>query len=284
MIHLRDLTYAYPGSQVNTLHGLNLTIPTGEIFGFLGPSGAGKSTTVNILIGILKHYQGAVQVLGRDLTKITPEFFNRLGVAFETPRFYQRFTARENLSFFGSLYSQEKEPIDQSLAAFDLIHAADERVSSFSKGMKTRLNVCRAFLHQPELVFLDEPSSGLDPVNRERLIELLRQKREQGATLFLTTHDMQLAGDLCDRVAFVVEGKIHLIDSPRHLQLQYGRKQVVVERVSAGPDLLKEAFNLEGIGQNPAFLRALTDPSIETIHTQEARLEDIFIQVTGRKP
>jgi fluoroquinolone transport system ATP-binding protein len=154
-------------------------------------------------------------------------------------------------------------------------------VSQYSKGMKTRLSVARSFLHEPELLFLDEPTAGLDPVNARRIKDLIRAQKVQGKTIFLTTHDMQIAEELCDRVGLVVDGEIKLIDTPRNLKLQYGIPQVRVEyRVNSHTE--GEQFALEGLGENPAFLDLLRSHKVETIHTLEATLEDIFIRTTGR--
>ena len=156
-------------------------------------------------------------------------------------------------------------------------------VSQFSKGMKTRLSVARALLHNPDLLFLDEPTTGLDPVNSRRVRDLIREQKRQGRTVFLTTHDMSIADDLCDRVAFIMNGHIRVIDTPRELKLRYGAPTVRVEYGKNGHKDSKD-FSLQGLGQNPDFLRLLGSEDVQTIHTQEATLEDIFIQVAERKP
>lgn len=281
MINIQDLYFTYPRKKVPTLKGLNFSIQKGEIFGFLGPSGAGKSTTQRIIIGILKMYQGQVQVMGKELRKMNSDYYERVGVAFEMPNLYTKFTALENLKFFRSFYSGETVDPQALLKMVGLEQDSHTKVSDFSKGMKMRLNFCRAFLNQPEIIFLDEPTSGLDPVNAKKVKEIILRKKEEGKTIFLTTHNMQVAEDLCDRVAFIVDGQISLIESPRELKIQYGKKQVQVEYRDHGQ--LKDAnFSLRGIGQNQTFLSLLQSKEIETMHTQEATLEDIFIEVTGR--
>lgn len=281
MIYVQDLFFTYPGKKAPTLKGLNFSIQKGEIFGFLGPSGAGKSTTQKIIIGILKMYQGQVQVMGKELSKMKSDYYERVGVAFEMPNLYTKFTALENLEFFRSFYSGETADPLTLLKMVGLEQDVHNKVSDFSKGMKMRLNFCRAFLNQPEIIFLDEPTSGLDPVNAKKIKEIILQKKEEGKTIFLTTHNMQVAEDLCDRVAFIVDGQISLIESPRELKIQYGKKQVQIEYRDHGR--LRDAnFSLEGIGQNRTFLSLLQSKEIETMHTQEATLEDIFIEVTGR--
>jgi fluoroquinolone transport system ATP-binding protein len=154
-------------------------------------------------------------------------------------------------------------------------------VSDFSKGMKMRLNFCRALLNKPELLFLDEPTSGLDPVNAKMVKDIILRKKSEGSTVFLTTHNMNVAEDLCDRVAFIVNGSISLIDSPRRLMIDRGRKSLRVEYREKQEIRLKD-FELSGIGYNEEFLELVRNKDIERMHTQEATLEDIFIEVTGR--
>jgi len=279
-IKIKDLYYSYPGTSKNTLKKLTFSLSRGEIFGFLGPSGAGKTTTQKILIGILKNYRGEVKVLGRDISEINSDFYENIGVAFENPSFYERFTALENLSYFASLYQKETNPILPLLSGLNLEEFANMRVKEYSKGMKVRLNLCRALLPQPEILFLDEPTAGLDPVNASRVKEIIRSFQEKDKTVFLTTHDMGVAEDICDRVAFIIDGQICLIDSPRKLKLKNGQKKVLVEFVSHGKGQTRV---LQGLADNREFLDLLKNYEIETIHTQEASLASIFINVTGRK-
>jgi fluoroquinolone transport system ATP-binding protein len=281
LIEVSNLFFTYPKISQPTLKGMSFEIRAGEIFGFLGPSGAGKSTTQKILIGLLKEYRGTVSVFGRELSKWKSDYYERVGVSFELPNHFLKLTALENLEYFKSLYQQVGPSPEDLLEMVGL--EADGRllVSQYSKGMKTRLSVARSFLHEPELLFLDEPTAGLDPVNARRIKDLIRAKKVQGKTIFLTTHDMQIAEELCDRVGLVVDGEIKLIDTPRNLKLQYGIPQVRVEyRVNSHTE--GEQFALEGLGENSAFLDLLRSQKVETIHTMEATLEDIFIRTTGR--
>lgn len=281
MILVQDLVYSYPRATVQTIKGLQFTINRGEIFGFLGPSGAGKSTLQNILTGMLKGYRGNVYIENQELRTIREDFFEKIGVAFEFPNFYSRFTVLENLRFFGALYNRETEDPFKLLEMVDLAQHAHIRFSNLSKGMKMRLNFCRALLHNPSIVFLDEPTSGLDPVNKEMMKEIILKKKEEGKTFIVTTHDMQIADDLCDRVAFIVDGQIALIDTPRNLKLQYGRRKLHVEYKLAST-LHCQEFDLDGIGLNDAFLKLIQEKDIETIHSQETSLGNIFIKVTGK--
>lgn len=281
MIEVKDLHFTYPTNQKPTIKGLNFTINQGEIFGFLGPSGAGKSTTQKIIIGILKNYQGSVQVMGKELNQLAGDYYERVGVSFELPNLYSKFTALENLNFFRQLYSGDTTDPKYLLSMVGLGGEAETKVADFSKGMKMRLNFCRAFLNKPELIFLDEPTSGLDPVNAKKVKEVILAKKAEGKTIFLTTHNMQVAEDICDRVAFIVDGQISLIDSPRELKVRSGQRSVRVEYREKA-EISSIEFPLTNIGRNQEFLDLLLKKDIETMHTQEATLEDIFIRVTGR--
>ncbi len=282
MISVRQLTFTYTRTTTPAVQSLDFAVERGEIFGFLGPNGAGKSTTQKLLIRLLSGYRGQVDVLGKDLANWGNDYYERVGVSFELPNHYLKLSAIENLTYFGALYAGATQPVDQLLEWVDLTDAGGTLVSQFSKGMKSRLSIARALLNDPELIFLDEPTSGLDPVSGRRIKDLIRAQRDAGKTVFLTTHDMTIADDLCDRVAFIVDGEIQLIDTPRNLKLEHGNHRV---RVEYGPDddMKRRDFPLEGLGENQGFLELLQREPIQTLHTQEATLEDVFIRVTGKE-
>ncbi|MBN1524258.1 MAG: ABC transporter ATP-binding protein [Spirochaetales bacterium] len=282
MITIKDLSFTYRGNKEETLHDLNFTIEKGEIFGFLGPSGAGKSTTQKILFGLLKNYTGSVTVNGAEMNKIKSNFYEDVGIAFEFPNLYTKFTALENLDFFATLYSGKKEKPMDLLAMVGLEKNAKTLVSDFSKGMKMRLNFCRALLHKPSILFLDEPTAGLDPVNQRIVREIILKKKAEGVTVFITTHQMEVADYLCDRVSFLVDGEIKLIDSPRELKIKNSKKILRVE-FRKNAHLEHKEFKLDGLASNKEFLNTIEKEMIETMHTQEATLEDIFIKTTGRR-
>jgi fluoroquinolone transport system ATP-binding protein len=289
MITVNNLTYTYPGAETETLHGLNFEIDKGEIFGFLGPSGAGKSTTQNIIIGLLREYGGSIEVMGREVSEWGQDYYEHVGVSFELPNHYLKLTALENLNYFRSLYEGETSEPMEVLEWVGLEKDANKKVSDFSKGMKVRLNVARSLIHKPKILFLDEPTSGLDPVSARKVKDLVLELRSQGTTVFITTHNMTVADELCDRVAFITSGNIGTIDSPSSLKKQYGKRNVRVEYLSGQgvketdtEDVRWEEFPLDGIGDNDVFIKLLKSGNhIETIHTQETTLENIFIQVTG---
>ncbi|PGD97832.1 ABC transporter ATP-binding protein [Bacillus wiedmannii] len=281
MINVNNLYFTYPGQEKKTIKGMSFSINHGEIFGFLGPSGAGKSTVQKIIIGILKRYSGNVNVLGNEIRDSNSDIYEKIGVSFELPNLYIKFSALENLNFFRSFYRGETEEPMRLLEMVGLEKYANNKVSSFSKGMKMRLNFARSLLNKPDLIFLDEPTSGLDPVNSKRITEIILQKKREGKTIFLTTHNMSVAEEICDRVAFVVDGKINLIDSPRELKLKYGKKNLRIEYQSDNENKISE-FDLDNIGENKEFIYLIQNNKIVRMHTQEATLQDIFIEVTGR--
>lgn len=285
MIDVRELEYSYGTANSSSLppavRNISFHVDPGEIFGFLGPSGAGKSTTQKILIGLLKGYRGHVAVLGKDLALWKSDFYEQVGVSFELPNHYQRLTGLENLNLFRALYRGETRDPLALLETVGLADDANTRVGAYSKGMQMRLNFVRALLHNPRLLFLDEPTAGLDPVNARHVKNLILDARAHGCTVFLTTHDMAVADELCDRVAFIVDGEIALIDSPRALKIRHGTHLLRIEYRLNGATKTEE-FPLAEVGKNDAFLALIREHEVETMHSQEATLEDIFIRVTGR--
>lgn len=282
MIEVDNLRFSYPGAGRAAVDGLRFEIDRGEVFGFLGPNGAGKSTTQKILIGLLREYEGTVSVLGTRLSEWGADFYEHIGVSFEFPNHYLKLTGLENLTYFGALYSEGTNAPEELLEWVDLADAADVPVSQFSKGMKSRLSIARSLLNDPEMLFLDEPTTGLDPVSARRIKDLIRKQREAGTTVFLTTHDMTAAHDLCDRVAFIVDGRIVRVDAPRSLELEYGERRVRVEYLEDGRTEARE-FALDGLGTEDAFLELIRHAELQRIHTLDATLEDVFIRVTGRR-
>ena len=281
-IEVKDINFTYQKSNKKAVDGVSFNINKGEIFGFLGPNGAGKTTTQKVIIGLLKGYGGNVKILGKDLESWKTDLYNRIGVGFELPNHYQKLTALENLELFASFYRGKTTPPIELLKMVDLEKDANGRVATFSKGMKSKLNFARSLLNDPEVWFLDEPTTGLDPVGRRLIKDIILQKRKEGKAIFLTTHNMNDADELCDRVGFIVDGKLTLIESPRELKIRHGKKIVKVEFLNNG-DLVKQDFYLKDLAENKAFLDLLRLGKIQTIHTAEATLDEIFIKATGRQ-
>ncbi len=263
------------------MDSLSFQAERGEVFGLLGPSGAGKSTTQKVLIGLLKNYSGSVSALGRDLAAWGSDYYERIGVSFEFPTHFLKLTAIENLEYFGRLYRNQAYSVASLLDVVGLRDDGHMLVSQYSKGMKNRLSVARALLHDPELLFLDEPTAGLDPVNARRIKSLIAAQKSAGKTVFLTTHDMTVADELCDRVAFIVDGRIETIERPGDLKLRYGEAKVRVEYRSSN-GIEQRDFPLSGLADNAEFVTLLRRQEIRTLHSLEASLEDVFIRVTGR--
>ncbi|MDN4166866.1 ABC transporter ATP-binding protein [Cytophagales bacterium LB-30] len=277
MITLDNVSFRYKQAAENTLHNLQVTIAEGEVFGFLGPSGSGKSTTQKILYKHLVTEQGSVSVNGKSLRDWGREYYHFIGVCFELPNHYLRLTARENLQFFSAFYPQIKqETINYWLDKMGLLEEADKRVSEFSKGMKMRLNFIRSVMHNPAVVFLDEPTSGLDPGYAHKVKEAIKGLKQQGKTIFLTTHNMNDADQLCDRVAFLHKGHIKEMDSPRVLKLKYGSKKVQVTDIHGQA----HCFEMSDLSSDPDFQQLLQGNLIESIHSEEASLEEAFLKTT----
>lgn len=279
MLSIENLSYSYPNSAVDTVKNLSFSISKGEVFGFLGPSGSGKSTTQKILYKLLKGYRGEAIFNNKNLESWDVDFYDQIGVSFELPNHYSKLTALENLRFFSAFYSNPITDLMELLDRVGLADDANKLVSDFSKGMKMRLNFIRALVHNPTMLFLDEPTSGLDPINGIKIKNIIKELQQEGKTIFITTHNMFDADQLCDRVALLNEGEIVAIDSPEHLKLKHGNPTVKVTTKATQ----NFEFAMEGLGQNQEFLNVLNQHEIETIHSQEATLEQVFIELTGEQ-
>lgn len=281
MIKVENLNYTYSNSRSEAVKNISFSIQRGSVFGFLGPSGAGKTTTQKLITGLLKDYEGSILVDGRERKEWDNSFYENIGVVFEFPNLYLKLTGHENLKLFGSYYKKNIDNVTDYLKMTGIYDAMDKKVEEFSKGMKVRLNFVRALLHDPEILFLDEPISGLDPTNGMIVKNIIGELRDRGKTIFLTTHNMTVAEELCDNVAFIVDGKLPVIDSPGNLMIKYGKDELDVEYFEN--EIIKNTrFNLSGVGDNDIFQKILKNKKIRSLHTREASLEEIFIEVTGR--
>jgi fluoroquinolone transport system ATP-binding protein len=281
MIHVKDLNHSYNRDGKYAIKDVNFDVAEGEIFGFLGPSGAGKSTTQNILTGLLPLQEGEVTVAGYDIKHIKNEMFNKIGMSFEQSNVYSKMTAKENLDFYRRLFDVKTREPQELLDLVGLGDKGNIRAGEFSKGMKHRLTFARSMINNPSLWFLDEPTTGLDPSIAADIKDIVRMQNEKGVTVFLTTHNMYIADELCDRVAFIVDGDIKLIDSPRNLKLQYGEKLVEVEYFDNN-SVVKKSFSIIDEKDKLSLKKVIDENEIQTMHTKEATLEEIFIKVTGR--
>jgi len=281
MIKVQGLYHSYNNDEEYAVSDATFEIPKGEVFGFLGPSGAGKSTTQGILTGLLPLQKGEVNVAGFDVKNIKRSMFNKIGVSFEQSNVYRKMTAKENLDFYRKLFDVETRVAEELLKLVGLHDKANVRVGEFSKGMKHRLTFVRSMLNNPELWFLDEPTTGLDPAIAADIKDIIREQNKKGVTIFLTTHNMFIADELCDRVAFIVDGEIKLIDSPKALKMAYGEQLVEVEYGKNG-EMMTETFSTVLAEDKKRLQDVIEKHDIQSMHTKEATLEEIFIKVTGR--
>ncbi|KAB3533498.1 ABC transporter ATP-binding protein [Alkaliphilus pronyensis] len=282
MINVKGLYHDYSGKGKYAVSDISFHIKKGEILGFLGPSGAGKSTVQNIMIGLLKLQKGEVSYDGRSVSRLDNSFYNNIGVSFEHPNLYTRLTGYENLKYFAGLFKVPTRDPMELLDQVGLIDSANKKAGAYSKGMKQRLVFARALINNPNILFLDEPTSGLDPTTANKIKAMIKKRQEDGCTILLTTHNMFAADELCDRVAFINDGKIVACDSPRNLKLQYGEKSVLVE-LQEGKEISKKIFFLDNEKDRKSFNEVVNSKNIQTIHSQEATLEQIFIRLTGRE-
>jgi fluoroquinolone transport system ATP-binding protein len=281
MFKVSDLRFKYPGNKEDTIKGISFEFDKGEIFGFLGPSGMGKSTTQKLMIRILKDYRGEILYKGKDLRSYDKSIFNDIGVGFEMPVLFTKLTAMENLKFYRDLYP-EGAKIRPILERLGLWEDRNTKVASFSKGMKSRLNFARALVNNPKMLFLDEPTSGLDPANARIVKDMIKEFRQNGGTVFLTTHVMNDVDELCDRVAFITEGKIREISSPKDLKLRYGKREIRIE-YRDNDEIIKDVFDMDTLKENETFFNIMRNKEIVIVHSGETTLDEIFIKVTGVK-
>ncbi|CAM4065172.1 bacitracin ABC transporter ATP-binding protein [Bacillus manliponensis] len=274
-IEMKDVMKTFDSKTA--LRNLNIEVKQGEIFGFLGPSGSGKTTTVKILTSQLLHSVGKVSVLGRDITGPNSIDYKRIGILTDNSGLYERLSIYDNLLLFCDLYDCKKERIDEVLAQVNLLDDKKTLVKKLSKGMKQRVTLARAILHKPDMLFLDEPTSALDPVNVQNIHNILRELNKEGTTIFLTTHNMDEAETLCDRIAFLCGGEIVALDTPENFRLKYAKDKIEVVLT----EKRKETVQKDELGAK-RISEWMKNGELLSIHSYEPTLGDIFIEVTGR--
>ncbi len=280
MIELEKVSFSY--TKEPFIEDITFQVGYGEVFGFLGPSGAGKSTLQKILIGMLTNYKGSVKVHGVEVKKHNNSFYQQIGIDFEFPSLYEKLTARQNLSFFASLYEKQTQNIEVLLESVGLTQDGDKKVSEYSKGMKSRLNFIKALVHNPNIIFLDEPTSGLDPTNSRVMKDIILKLKSEGKTIILTTHNMEDATELCDRVAFIVDGKIKAMDSPHNLIMKKSATSIEYTYLQLEKEC-KGGCEIQHTGSDQLLMQLIKENRLITIHSKEQSLGDVFMEVTGRR-
>lgn len=296
-----DLTKRF-GNLVAVDH-INFGVNRSEVFGFLGPNGAGKTTTIRMLVGLTTPSEGTAIVNGHDIREEIVEVKRRVGVVPETSNLYDELTASENLLFMSRLYhvpkKEREERVKELLKAFGLWDRKDSRFGRLSKGLKRRITVAAALVHRPDIIFLDEPTTGLDVMSARSLREIIKELRNAGVTVFLTTHYIEEADQLCDRIAIIVKGRIVTVDTPEGMKSNANSPPVV--EASFNPPFGTEVKNLGDIGEvvvEGNKIRVFTEDvlkatatltnlarerglRVECINTVRPSLEDAFVRLTG---
>ncbi len=260
------------------LREVSFEVSEGEIFGFLGPSGAGKTTTIKLLTRQLRPQAGSVRLFGQPVERLPVSAFDQIGVLTDTSGLYERLSVEDNLNLFADLKGVPRARALEALERVGLTGEEKKAAKKLSRGMAQRVMLARAVLHKPRLLFLDEPTAALDPATSRAVQDMLRELNQEGTTIFLTTHRMEEADRLCNRVAFLNEGVIAACDSPQALKLRHAPNLLVAvgmdgERVTAE----KSAGGLAELS------RAFEGKALSTVHSQEPDLEEIFLTLTGRK-
>ena len=232
------------------------------------------------MTGLCTNYEGTARILGVDSNKHGKDFYEKIGVDFEFPSLFEKLTARENLDYFASLYSGETRDVDELLKEVGLYEHADKKVSDFSKGMKSRLNFIKSLVHNPEILFLDEPTSGLDPNNAQIMKDMIMKEREKGKTIIITTHNMQDATELCDRVVFIVDGQMKALDTPHNFIMKRGAAKVTYSYMENGKEQSNTSV-LSELSDDMLLKELISGNRIIAIHSAEPTLSDIFMELTG---
>jgi ABC-2 type transport system ATP-binding protein len=281
MIEAHELRRRFNGREA--VKGISFAVERGEVFGFLGPNGAGKSTTINMLTGQLRPSGGSARVAGFDCASAPDAMQALIGVVFEQQNLYERMSGRENLTFFAELFGSPVKRADELLEKVGLKDRGKDAVKVYSNGMKQRLLIARALINNPQVLFLDEPTRGLDPGAARDIRQMVADLGRSGTTVFLTTHYMEEADQLCKRVAFINEGQIVALDTPQNLKLAHGQRRVkVILRNGDGSAGETISLALDDRADAERLSAYMTQGQILTIHSEEATLEDIFIKLAGR--
>lgn len=278
MIEVKNISKVF--KETKAVDDVSFTVNKGEIFGFLGPNGAGKTTTSRMMIGLLKPTAGEIWIDQLNVQKETKKVQERIGVVFELPNLYGKWTIIANLQFFAQLYRVPDEEVEKVLEKLKLTDRAEMKVASLSKGWKQRVLIARALLHKPKILFLDEPTSGLDPNTADLIRRYIRVLKEEGTTIVLTTHDMHEADQISDRVGIMHKGKLVALDTPQNLKDRFGEDNVIVEYKN-GAGAKKETLPLYSEETGALLHDLIAGGQLISVHSQEATLADVFSKLTG---
>lgn len=276
LIELRDVCLRL--DEDFAIQDLSFEVKEGEIFGFLGPSGAGKTTTIKLLTKQLKKQAGEIFLMGESIERTKRSRYDEIGILSDTSNLYDRMTIEENLRFFAALKNVSNDKVEEILKSVDLLEEKKRPFKKCSKGMKQRAILASAVLHQPRLLFLDEPTSGLDPATSQEIHELLEGLNQQGTTIFLTTHNMEEADKLCQRVGILNKGKLIACGRPGDLKLEFAKDEV--EILTTEREVLRVKKDEAGAAR---IAEIISQGKCLTIHSEEPNLEEIFLQLTGRE-
>ena len=271
MIVVKNVTKKF-GQKV-ALEEISFEVKKGEIFGFLGPSGSGKTTMIKILTGQLNSDKGQTELLGKVSEKLTPADLEQIGLVSDTSGFYEKLSLYKNLQAYAKLYGKPNARVDEVLKQVDLFESKNLAAEKLSTGMKQRMFLARALINKPQVLFLDEPTSGLDPTTSKKIHELLLDLKEAGTTIFLTTHDMNEATLLCDRLSLLNRGHLIEYGTPASIIQKYNHEKKVQLTFA---DETHTQITFEELGQTDLA-------QVVAIHSCEPTLEEIFIQLTGEK-
>ena len=276
MIEVDDLKKHY--GAVRAVDGITFSVSAGEVFGLLGHNGAGKTTTMRMLTGRTLPTGGAAQIAGFDVVRQLNQVKPIINVVFEDQNLYERLTGYDNLRVFADLYDVPRNRVDELLARVGLTGASGRKVKTYSSGMKQRLLIARSLINEPRVLMLDEPTKGLDPSSAREMRDIVRELAASNVSVLLCTHYMEEADELCNRVAFLSNGKIVALDTPRELKLRYGQQtaRVLLQ------DRSEQTIDLTNVDDARRLADWMEQSSVLTIHSQEGTLEDVFIAVAGR--
>ena len=263
--------------EKKVLDNICLTVVCGELFGLLGPSGAGKTTLIKILTGQLK-YGGQARVLGKDCSRFGNEIYSKVGMVLDNCGVYERLDCYDNMKLFARIYRIDNRTIHSVLKRVGLSEAVKTPAGRLSKGMRQRLLLARAVLHKPEILFLDEPTGGLDPATAQEIHEYLNELKNAGTTIFLTTHNMEEAYKLCDNIALLNEGKIVEYGVPGELCRKYNRENTV-EIIFKNGETVRIPNSSASAEKIASYF---SEDKVEAIHSSEPNLGTVFMKLTGR--